>query len=213
MIFALFLLAVFSIIPYKTPWNILGLVPLMAILGGSGLMYLYQKAAVRYTRLILIFIFMIMLAAEGFESYRVNYLYAADTASPFTYGHSRQDVTEIGRIMDGYFSQDTTFARAQIAAIAAGGDYWPLPWHLRRFKNVGYWNEVPEGIGDADIIFVSPDLESDLVRHLYELTPFENRHLYLPLFERDMELRPGVMIRAYISIDLWQIMNADISGN
>jgi len=30
-----------------------------------------------------------------------------------------------------------------VKVMAPDGDYWPLPWYLRRFKHVGWWDHVP----------------------------------------------------------------------
>jgi hypothetical protein len=38
----------------------------------------------------------------------------------------------------------------------AAGDYWPLPWYLRRFPNVGYWDHVPAQL-QGEVLIASPD--------------------------------------------------------
>ncbi|MFQ5629240.1 MAG: hypothetical protein ACE5I1_10805, partial [bacterium] len=69
--------------------------------------------------------------------------------------------------------------------------------------NVGWWSEVDNDVPAAPIIVVSPDLESDLSRKLYEIRPPGERDLYLPVFEKEWRLRPGVELACYVSKNLW----------
>ena len=39
--------------------------------------------------------------------------------------------------------------------------------------------------------------------NMQEITQPGQRHMYMPLFDRDMELRPSVEIRGYLRKDLW----------
>ncbi|MCH8219047.1 MAG: hypothetical protein IH892_19990, partial [Planctomycetes bacterium] len=47
------------------------------------------------------------------------------------------------------------------------------------------------------------EVEAQLVERLYERRPPGQRELYLPLFERTVQLRPGVELRAYIRKGLY----------
>jgi len=42
------------------------------------------------------------------------------------------------------------------------------------------------------------------VRRIYEVPPPGERELYVSVFDREMELRPGVELRAYASAALWE---------
>jgi hypothetical protein len=80
---------------------------------------------------------------------------------------------------------------------------WPLPWYLREFSHVGWWNGVPKEARNAPVIVVTPDMEEALVRKLYDLPPPGERELYVSIFERPVELRPRVELRGYATKTLW----------
>jgi hypothetical protein len=74
---------------------------------------------------------------------------------------------------------------------------WPLPWYLRRFPHVEWRTAVPDDMNSADVILVSPALEPALVHRLYEVPPPGERPLYSNLFDGDIEVRQGVVLRGY----------------
>ena len=80
---------------------------------------------------------------------------------------------------------------------------WPLPWYLRRFSGVQWWNGVPETGANAPLILVTPDMEEALARRLYELPPPGQRELYVNIFDREIDLRPQVEVRGYAAKALW----------
>jgi hypothetical protein len=90
-----------------------------------------------------------------------------------------------------------------IQVICSGSDYWPLPWYLRSFPNIRWQNRVDDSVPIAQVIIVSPGLENDLSRKLYEVPPPGQKNLYVPLFESFMELRPHVELRCFVAKDLW----------
>jgi hypothetical protein len=47
-------------------------------------------------------------------------------------------------------------------------------------------------------------MEPALVRKLYERPPPGERELYVSLFERSVSLRPGVELRGYVAMSLWE---------
>ena len=92
-----------------------------------------------------------------------------------------------------------------IEVICPDDDYWPLPWYLRAFTNVGYRNKVDYNVPAAPVILASAAVESDLLKKLYELPPPGQRTLYVPLFERNMQLRPQMELEGFITKDLWDL--------
>ncbi|HSD65085.1 MAG TPA: hypothetical protein VLF95_00205, partial [Vicinamibacteria bacterium] len=80
---------------------------------------------------------------------------------------------------------------------------WPLPWYLRGFTRVAWWNGVSEEAGNAPVVVLTPDMEPALVRRLYDRPPPGERELYVSIFERPVELRPRVELRGYAAKSLW----------
>ncbi len=54
------------------------------------------------------------------------------------------------------------------------------------------------------MILLTPDMEPELVRKIYDLPPPGERELYVSIFERPVELRPGVELLGYAQNTLWQ---------
>ena len=89
-----------------------------------------------------------------------------------------------------------------IQVICTDNDYWPLPWYLRSFNNVGWWDKVDYKTPAAPIIIATSDLEKDILKLLYEVPPAGKRDLYVPLFDRDMYLRPNVKLLGFVKQEL-----------
>jgi hypothetical protein len=86
-----------------------------------------------------------------------------------------------------------------VKVMAPEGDYWPLPWYLREFKHVGWWEEVPAE-PFAPLMIVSSKLHANLD---------ENKtHLMVGYFE----MRPQLFFELYVELDLWRALLAQNSG-
>ena len=75
--------------------------------------------------------------------------------------------------------------------MAPESDYWPLPWYLRQFKNVGWWDQVPADPW-APVMIVSSRFHATLDE--------KKTHLMVGYFA----LRPQVFLELYVQIDLWR---------
>ena len=51
----------------------------------------------------------------------------------------------------------------RIAVVAA--DAWPLPWYLRKFSQVGFW-QPGEEVGAADFFITTTDVSGELTQRL-----------------------------------------------
>jgi hypothetical protein len=58
---------------------------------------------------------------------------------------------------------ENKISNPRIAVVAA--DAWPLPWYLRKFSQVGYWQPGQE-TGDADFFITTTDLSDKLAERL-----------------------------------------------
>ena len=135
------------------------------------------------------------------QAYSYNFVYEADQENPHVYAHPTEDVFTIeSKIYD-----ISDYVDVSVFVMASDDDYWPFPWYLRHLNNVGYWDHVPDNVGDASIILVSPDLESDLIQALYENVKPGESSLFLPLFETNMALRPGVNMLSFIKKNVHDI--------
>src|SRR5262249_26064867 len=122
---------------------------------------------------------------------------ATAAANPWVYAQTGPGIFTIRDRIAQFAAQDTGID------IYTKENWWPLPWYLRHYSHVRWWREVPMQGGAAGIVLVSPELEPDVARKLYEGPPPGERELYMNLFERPVELRPGVEVRGYVAKSIW----------
>ena len=202
--YTIIITVIYCAIPYKTPWSMLSFYFGMIITAGIGLIKVIQSPNKFITKFIFIPVIILGFIHLGWQSYQLNFKYYSDPQNPYIYSHPGPDVLEIADLLEKTANSSPDKYDLYIQVICPGSDYWPLPWYLRSFNNVGWWDQVDENVPSAPIIIVSPELENSLIRKLYELPPPGERSLYIPLFDSYKELRPGIEIRGYIQNDLWR---------
>jgi hypothetical protein len=220
--YTLLLTAVYAAIPYKTPWNLLGFLHGMILMAGVGATalvrdlprYVAHRRGRRRTAWVVRIIMALALTAGvwnlGAQAWRTNFRLDADPRNPYVYAHTARDFLRlVGRI--------ETIGRSEASDRSESGggkdrartmlikvyspDYWPLPWYLRGWTRVGYWNEPPAAGGlDAPVIVASPDAQATLDPRL--------RDVY---HQEYYALRPEVLLVLYIREDLWKKFMADKS--
>lgn len=202
--YTLIMTIVYSAIPYKTPWCLLGFLHGMILLAAVGVaalinisLYWWEKPVVGF----LLVLFGLLLPVG--QAYLGNYKYYADPSNPYVYAHPTTDVFGITRRIEEVARASPDGHNIYIQVICPAGDYWPLPWYLRSFPNTSWWNDVDKDIPAAPLIIASPSVEPALMRKLYELPPPGQRNLYVPLFDSYTELRPQVELQGFVTKDLW----------
>jgi uncharacterized protein (TIGR03663 family) len=194
---------VYSVIPYKTPWCLLGFLHGMILLAGIGAVRLFH--AFRTARIKRTLVLACLGAAAvhlGWQAWAGSFRYEADPRNPYVYAHTTTDVFVIAGRIEG-LARAHPLGPAMPIQIISRENLWPLPWYLRRFSAVQWWNGVPEAGASAPVILATPDMEDALARKLYELPPPGQRELYVNIFDRVIELRPQVELRGYAAKTLW----------
>jgi uncharacterized protein (TIGR03663 family) len=202
--YTLIMTVVYSAIPYKTPWCLLGFLHGMILLAAVGVAALIKMSLYRWEKPVvgcLLVLFGLLLPVG--QAYLGSYKYYADSFNPYVYAHTTMDVFDIARRVEEIARASPDGHNIHIPIICPAGDYWPLPWYLRSFPNVGWWNDVEENIPDAPVIIAPPSVESALLKKLYELPPPGEKNLYVPLFDSYTELRPQVELRGFVIKDIW----------
>jgi uncharacterized protein (TIGR03663 family) len=203
-VYTIVLTVVYSVIPYKTPWCILSFLYGMALVAAFAAHRLLQECQMRFAKVVLAAVLLLFgLLSPVVQSKLLAFDYAADPVNPYVYAHTGDDVFEMTRRV-----KEAAYASGQgrdvaVQVIAGGDDYWPLPWYLRDFTSTGYWNHVDPSIVNAPIILAQQRLEQPILRTLYSVPKPGEKHLYLPLFEEEPFLRPGVPWQGYIRKELW----------
>ncbi len=180
------LTALYSVIPYKTPWCLLGPLTGMAVLAGTGAMALVRWRGIAATA---------VLAAGAFQMY-------ATGPRPYVYSQTSRDVYAIRDRLDALAAVHPD-GHAMPVAFFSKQNLWPMPWYLRSFTAVRWWNGVPKQKPPAPVLLATPDMEPDLARMIYEYAPPGERELYMNLFDHYVELRPQVELRGYVAKSLW----------
>jgi predicted membrane-bound mannosyltransferase len=195
--YTLILLALYSAIPYKTPWCLLGFLHGMILLAGVGAVSLARACSGRGSRAVVMALATGAVAHLGWQAYSASFRFAADPRNPYVYAHTGTDVFEIVRRLEGV-ARAHPDRLAMPVQIMSGTNLWPLPFYLRAFTGVAWWTGVPEEARSAPVIVATPDLEEALVTMLYDRPPPGERELYVGLFDRPLYLRPGVELRGYV---------------
>ncbi|MHC4389446.1 MAG: hypothetical protein ACYSX1_12690, partial [Planctomycetota bacterium] len=202
--YTLIMTIAYSAIPYKTPWSMLSFLHGMILLTGVGTAVLIKMSLYWWEKLAvgLLLVFFGLLLPLG-QAYMGSYKYYADPSNPYVYAHPVPDVLDITERIEEIALAHPDGHNMYIQVICPDDDYWPLPWYLRRFSNVGWWNKIDQGAPAAPVIIASPSVEPALLSKLYELPQPGQKDLYLPLFDSYTELRPEVELRGYVTKNLW----------
>jgi uncharacterized protein (TIGR03663 family) len=211
--YTFFMTAAYSIIPYKTPWNLLGFLHGAILLAGVGAVTLAKIFSNQFATVSVIALMSMAAIHLTRQAYLTNYEYYENPANPYVYAHPLNDIFKIVRRVEEIAQAHPDGHQMYIQVICPNSDYWPLPWYLRAFPNIGWWNEVDENIPAAPLIIASPKVESALMRKLYELPPSGQRNLYVPLFDGHIELRPQIELRGYVRKDFWDRWQESAKSN
>jgi predicted membrane-bound mannosyltransferase len=196
-LYTILLLAIYSAIPYKTPWCAVSLLYPLALLAGMTIGALHSRW--RSATPILGVIVLVYLYVQA---WRASVTYASDPRNPWVYAHTGQGVFTIrDRIEE--FARAAADPQDVAVDVYSRANLWPLPWYLRAMPNVRWWRQVVIPGSAAPIVLVSPEMEPELIRKLYEGPPPGERELYMNLFRNSVELRPQVEVRGYVAKSLW----------
>lgn len=190
-IYTLLLTAVYSAIPYKTPWCMLSFLHGFILLAGVGAVALLRwlrRLPLQIPAALLLCLGVIHL---GRQAYLTNTRYCADYRNPYVYSHPRFKVVELARRVEDVASIHPDGRELLVKIFAP--DYWPLPWYLRRLTRVGYWEEVPPD-PEAPVIICGAEFQAELdacLTHEYQINAYGLR-------------APNTVLLLYIQRDLWE---------
>ena len=200
--YTLVMTAMYSIIPYKTPWCLLGFLHGMILLAGVGAVALIKLTPNILARVLIGILLVAGGAHLAWQAYLGSYKFYADTRNPYVYAHPTTDVFTITERVKELAEVHPDGCEMQIQVICPEGDYWPLPWYFRCFANVWLWSKIDKNVMPAPIIIASASVEPGLPGY-FDLPPPGKKNLYIPLFDAYIELRPGIELRGYVTKDLW----------
>lgn len=160
VVYTLVLTALYCAIPYKTPWCALSFLHGYIILGGIGVGYaidfLCDKCAkpLRFIGLSLLLAFTLWFGyCHIKQNLRACGKFAADPRNPYVYAHTGRDAIKLVASIEKAAADAQGFDTF-IAIAVPPSDTWPLPWYLRKYKNVGYWTNVDQIPADLNPVIV-----------------------------------------------------------
>jgi len=209
--YTLVLTALYSAIPYKTPWCLLSFFHGMILLAGMG-----AWAILRWLPGIpLKGLACILLAAGAGHLAReccllnFNPRYYADYRNPYVYAHTSTDVLNLAARMER-LAQLSPEGRDMVVHVVTPENYWPLPWYLRQFNptRVGYWQDPAAWARYAaqgpppSVIILTPDVQETVTAGLR--SAYNQQMMF--------GLRPEVFVSVWVREDLWQVFLFDAAG-
>ncbi len=200
--YTLLMIVAYSAIPYKTPWCLLGFLHGMILLAGAGAVFLLRAPRTVAIRGLTSALVVAALAHLGWQAFSGSFRFAADPRNPYVYAHTGTDVFTIVRRLED-LARAHPDGSSMPVQVFSRENLWPLPWYLRGYSRVEWWNGVSDEARNAPVIVVTPEMEEALVRKLYDLPPPGERELYVGIFESPVELRPQVELRGYAASTLW----------
>ena len=186
------LTGLYTLISYKTPWCALNFWLGAILLAGIGATALVKSFHNKLTRALLIGLIGVGVLHLALQAWLVSHEFAADIRNPHVYAqtspHERElveRVKAIGRVAPEGFN--TT------VKVISPESYWPLPWTLRDFKRVGWFEEMPAD-AFAPIVLVSAKLNAAL----------DDKSGKAWIMTGYYELRPNVFLELYVERGLWE---------
>jgi predicted membrane-bound mannosyltransferase len=189
---------IYTALPYKTPWCMLGFWHGMILLAGVGAAALARMCKPPRLKVGMAVLLAAAAAQLGRQAWRESFAvdkggvpYCDSAKSPHAYSQTAPDIFRLMRTVEG-LARVSPAGHGTVIEVMSPDSYWPLPWYLRRFKAVGFWDKIPAQ-PPAPIMIVSTAL-----RARFDEGP-EKTHLMAGYFE----LRPNVFFELYVSADLW----------
>ncbi len=179
---------VYSIIRYKTPW--LMLVPWLhvCLLAGYGVACLLEKRG--WFRYAGVATFALVLAWQTQQAFRASFRFHSDGRNPYAYVPTARDVEPLAVWLEELADKAPEMRAHPVAVV--GPEYWPLPWYLRSFSEIGYWQQCPDNAREFPLLLSLPWQAQSVM----EAT--KDTHVALP-----RGLRHNVPLMVFLRNDIW----------
>ncbi|HMJ92325.1 MAG TPA: flippase activity-associated protein Agl23 [Candidatus Acidoferrum sp.] len=192
-LYTIILTAVYSMISYKTPWCLLSFFHGMILLAGIGAAALVEPFRGRVMKTAIAAVLLAFTAQLTWQAWRASFVFAADRRNPYVYAQTVPDLLNLVARVDAIARVPSTGYETVVKVIAPESDYWPLPWYLRRFKHVGWYERMPDD-PFAPIVIVASELDARL----------DDKSDRKWIMAGLTELRPGKFFEFYVELELWK---------
>jgi len=137
---------------------------------------------------------LVALAVSSYQMYELNFINYDNDQYPYVYAHTRRDLLQMLAEIDRISKRLGTGNDTGIAMVSP--DYWPLPWYLRDYKRVGYYQQV---VATNEPIIVGSMAQEEHLNQAYG-----DRYVLVSSGKDDgtYALRPGVDLLLYVRKDV-----------
>jgi len=191
-LYTLALTAIYSLIAYKTPWCLLNFWLGMILLAGIGAAALIRLCRSTVAKILVVTTLALGVLQLGAQAWRAAVTQAANPRNPYVYAQTTDGCRQLVARVEAVARVAPTGPETVVKVIAPES-YWPLPWYLRTFKRVGWWEKMPEA-PYAPIVLVSAKLNALL----------DEKSSKAWIMTGLYELRPGVYFELYVERGLWE---------
>lgn len=195
LFYTLLSVGIYSVIPYKTPWNMLPFYLGIILLAGLGADYILKLIQTRLLRTAGILVLAAGLFWLGSQSYLASFKYYADPVNPYVYAHTSTDFMNLVHRVEQLQAHHPEGRNMLIKVITGPYETWPLPWYLRKFKQVGYWQDSAAAgkLDNVPVIISSGENTAALPEQIVDN--------YISEF---YGLRPEILLTINIHPQLWE---------
>jgi len=167
VVYAMLVVVIYSAIPYKTPWLALNFWLPLALLAGMAVEWLWLALPELSSRVLILTFTGLLGFLIAHDTRQWVFVNPAGERNPYAYAHTSEDLLRLPARLEA-LAQLNKMTNPRIAVVAA--DAWPLPWYLRRFSQVGFWQPGQE-IGAADFFITTTDVPGKLAEQLKNFRP------------------------------------------
>lgn len=192
-VYTLVLTGLYTAIGYKTPWCALGFLHGMILLAGIGAAALLRWARFPALRAALALVLLAGAAQLAVQARRATGPFDTDQRNPWVYAHTSRDLLRLVDRVLGIAQVHGDPARMEVNVLALGGDYWPLPWYLRRLKETRWADGIPAD-PFAPVVIASARLHAALDEKS------DKRWISAGYYEH----RPRVFFELFVELELWK---------
>jgi len=192
-VYTLALTAIYSAISYKTPWCLLNFYFGMILLAGVGASSVLALAARQSVRIGIGMVLSALTLQLAWQAWRASVTLASDRRNPYVYAQTVPDLLKMVDRAEGLAKVATEGYKTVIQVVAPESDYWPLPWYLRRFENVGWYEALPKPPW-SPIVIVASELDARL----------DEKSDKKWIMAGMSELRPRTFFELYVDLELWK---------
>ena len=197
-VYTLALAGIYSLIPYKTPWLLLSFLSALILLAGAGASAILDALRPRPAKALAALLLLGGAAHLAWQARAASTDYCTSAGNPYVYAQPSPDVVELGRQVEKIASASPEKEALIVKVIAADEYYWPLPWYLRRMRNVGYWTAMPPDTEGG------PEAPFSIISSTYDPDEALNPRLPNSLMTGYYGLRAGVTFELWVRLDVWE---------